>query len=170
MRYTNKTLARAWANQIAPKGKAGAFSFSGPSLYSYGVEIARRVQNADGEVVFLFLDKKYSVTTSIHQGIARDAISRADLPLYVEAMPRHDASPETIWTAVRDCTVKSVQNCLAKAKSARVHADMWLQRHDGELIVLAEAAVFFDQPRPSGELGVMISVAEARVAARAAKR
>lgn len=67
-------IYHVWAHQTAPAGKCpAATSFDGPSLYSYGAEIARHVEHK-GRRAVVFNESKYSDTTTRCQTLVRAAI------------------------------------------------------------------------------------------------
>lgn len=68
--FTNEECCHVWASQSQGEGRSGSISFNRGILYSYAAKIAR----IDGSVVLL-ADRKWSVTTSSHQGLAWSATS-----------------------------------------------------------------------------------------------
>lgn len=69
----NAEVAHLWAHRARASAKGSSFHFSGDSIYSYGMEIARHVVR-NGRPAVLFTRAGYSSTTSTHKGIVRDAI------------------------------------------------------------------------------------------------
>lgn len=70
----NDDIAHYWANQIQSSGKTGngAFSFNGGKLFSYAKLIGLILPNQN---ITLLWSGSYSITTSRHQSLARQAIN-----------------------------------------------------------------------------------------------
>jgi hypothetical protein len=70
-------VAHTWANQTQPEARntGRTLWFEGDSIYSYGRHfcIAKHVTNEKGVKVVLFTTRDYSVTTSSHKNIVRQA-------------------------------------------------------------------------------------------------
>lgn len=65
-----RELTHQWAHKVSSSGRASALSYEGPTLYSYGTEIARILGPA---LVAVNVDR-YSTTTARHQSYTRAAI------------------------------------------------------------------------------------------------
>ena len=79
---TNKQVAEAWAKgDVTKQDSNGHLFFTGPVLYSYGLEIAVRVK-VRGKTVFLIRKRQVSVTTSSHINLAIRAIPPGS-PIFV---------------------------------------------------------------------------------------
>jgi hypothetical protein len=81
-----------WAQQSQPCGRNAKATvwFEGPSLYSYGTEIARFTTDRHGSPVVLLSSQSYSVTTSGQQHAARHAVRHLEALLveHVEDLSR----------------------------------------------------------------------------------
>ena len=75
--HSNHMVGHLWANQSQQDARNGngSFYFEGDTIFSYGghFPVARIVTNKRGEQAVLFNPGTYSITTSAHQGLARDA-------------------------------------------------------------------------------------------------
>lgn len=82
-KFNNRQLAHVWAQQNQPEGRGSSFYFVGPSIYSYGshFEIARFITRKGARAV-LFTTRGYSVTTSKHIGMTRNALHGLALPVF----------------------------------------------------------------------------------------
>lgn len=83
--FDNNMLAHVWAQRSQPYGKTsnGNFYFDAGTLYSYGshFKVAKFVANAKGETcAVLFNSRTYSMSTSRHQRLARNAVRGLNLP------------------------------------------------------------------------------------------
>lgn len=75
-------IAHLWANQLQDSARnSGNFYFEGKTIFSYGSHfpIARHVTNERGENAVLFTERGYSVTTSKHISVVRQAASHLNL-------------------------------------------------------------------------------------------
>ena len=73
----NSQVAHIWANQSKTIAKGSNFFFNNKSIYSYGhhFEVARLVQTEKGnKTIALFEPSTYSVSTSKHQSLAKNAV------------------------------------------------------------------------------------------------
>lgn len=77
------TIAHIWANQTQDNARNSSsnFYFDGNTIYSYGrhFPIAKHVTNEMGEHGTLFTERGYSVTTSKHISIVRDAANHKNI-------------------------------------------------------------------------------------------
>lgn len=83
-------VAHNWANQTNSHGKGSNFFYDGKSIYSYGYhfEVGRIVETEKGNEIVLLNNASYSVSTSKHQGYARQACNHIEsfsLPLNKDA-------------------------------------------------------------------------------------
>jgi hypothetical protein len=86
----NQMVAHNWANQTNSHGKGSNFFYDGKSIYSYGYhfEVGRIVETEKGNEIVLLNNASYSVSTSKHQGYARQACNHIEsfsLPLNKDA-------------------------------------------------------------------------------------
>lgn len=72
----NKEVAHAWAHKEMESGNGSNLFFEEDRIYSYGYHfiIAQRVENKNGDVLYLFNDEYYSSSTAKHQRYVYDAI------------------------------------------------------------------------------------------------
>ncbi len=73
----NSQVAHLWANQSKTIAKGSNFFFNNKSIYSYGhhFEVSRLVQTEKkNKTIALFEPRTYSISTSKHQGYARNAV------------------------------------------------------------------------------------------------
>lgn len=71
------TIAHMWANQLQDSARnSGNFYYNGNTIYSYGSHfpIAKHIVNDKGEKATLFTERTYSVTTSSHLSVVRQAV------------------------------------------------------------------------------------------------
>lgn len=68
-------VAHNWANRIGENAKASNLFFINDNIYSYGHHflIAKHVQNESGQSAVLFTCRGYSVSTSAHINLVRNA-------------------------------------------------------------------------------------------------
>lgn len=95
---SNQELCHVWASQSQHDGKAGHVRFCGPVLYSYAASIARIVDNN----VVLLSTRKWSVTTSAHQGLARSAVSHMKRFHVYSVDPDHDVNIADYVERIKD--------------------------------------------------------------------
>jgi hypothetical protein len=73
--FNNDEVPHLWAHQTQEHARgAGSISFRGPTAYSYSMPVARHVTTKSGNPAVLFTTDGYSVTTSKHKRMFRDAI------------------------------------------------------------------------------------------------
>lgn len=75
-------IAHLWANQLQSEARnSGNFFFRDDTIYSYGhhFPIAKHIKNADGVKAVLFTERSYSVTTSKHISVVRQAASHLNI-------------------------------------------------------------------------------------------
>tara|TARA_R110002167_G_scaffold206741_1_gene410865 strand:+ start:255 stop:1172 length:918 start_codon:yes stop_codon:yes gene_type:complete len=76
--FTNSMVAHVWAQQNQPEGRNSGSSifFEGATIYSYGKHfpMASFKTNAKEETCILVNSQSYSITTSQHQSLVRQAI------------------------------------------------------------------------------------------------
>jgi len=74
-------VAHLWANRIGGSAKASNLFFEGDDIYSYGRHflIAKHVHNEQGEHAVLFTRRTYSILTTKHLNIVRQASRHLDL-------------------------------------------------------------------------------------------
>ena len=75
----NDQVAHLWANQSKLKARGSNFFFNGKTIYSYGTHfpVATLVETKQGTVA-LFERAAYSVSTTRHQSIARQAVKHLE--------------------------------------------------------------------------------------------
>lgn len=73
---TNREVAHAWAHKEIESGRGSNLFFEEDRIYSYGSHfiIAQRVENKNGDILYLFNNEHYSSTTDKHQRYVYDAI------------------------------------------------------------------------------------------------
>lgn len=124
----NSEVAHLWAHQNQDHARGGgSISFRGRSLYSYSAEIARLVEDRNGNMCALHIDRSWSITTSAHQSSGRSATSH--LPSFRVAefdnpkanfenyRSRFDAALKAIGLARtnKDWKTRSAQDLLTEA-------------------------------------------------------
>ncbi len=73
---SNSQCVHVWAQQSQDEGRASGVSFEYGRLFSYRTCIAEFFDNPDSnESTVIFNDYSYSSSTSMHQGLARQAVS-----------------------------------------------------------------------------------------------
>lgn len=86
-------VAHLWANQLQDDARnSGNFYFDRDTIYSYGSHfpIATHVVNQDGLKGVLFTERTYSVTTSSHLSVARQACRHLNVIPCYRPDSRHD--------------------------------------------------------------------------------
>lgn len=63
-------------------------SFEGDKFFSYGTCIAQRVKTKAGRFVYLVSSSRYSSTSSMHQGLVKNAIPKSARTVYVPGCDR----------------------------------------------------------------------------------
>ena len=93
--YPSDEIYHLWANEAVAYAttRARNKSFDGDAAYSYRAVIARIVRNERGERAFLLAARRWTVTTSKHQGQMRGAIPSDALVFTVSDIDA-DASPD----------------------------------------------------------------------------
>lgn len=93
----NAEVAHVWAQQTQSEGRGSNMFFDGVSIYSYGrhFEIARFIRPG---IVFL-TTRDYSVSTSRHKHIVRNAISHKQV-FTVPSMDNHDENVKYFITEI----------------------------------------------------------------------
>lgn len=111
---SNDEVIHFWANRVQPSGRASSVSFNGDELFSYAACIAK-LYDHNGRTYAVHADRTWSMTTSHHQGRARNS-GRHHVYLTVPN-PRDRASGQ--MDEVRDAAME----LMYKAKRARTMKD-----------------------------------------------
>lgn len=136
--FKSDEIAHVWANQGAPRGECSAsMSFAVDVFYSYSTAIARRVHHK-GASAYLINDQSFSVTTSRHQGLVRQAISGLVLHYSAPNGTQLNPSPREML----DYALQQSADAQAAAKKARTRADSHLA-HAAQWLNRAQAVVDF---------------------------
>lgn len=87
----NKGVAHAWAHKEMKSGIGSNLFFEEDRIYSYGSHfiIAQRVENKNGDVLYLFNDEYYSSATAKHQRYVYDAIPEAGKIIITNNIRKH---------------------------------------------------------------------------------
>lgn len=127
----NDQVAHLWANQSKPHAKGSNFYFNGATIYSYGTHfpVATLVETKHGTVA-LFERDSYSVSTTRHQSIARQACSH--LETFEAILKPHS------WNGLSydikkafEAYSKQSEESMLKASRARTYKDLHLREaHD----------------------------------------
>jgi len=133
--YPIGEIAHLWAHQTQQSARCprGNFSFAGPDLRSYNTVIAKRIMHK-GNVVFLHLDRRWSVTTSKHQSLARQAsygkhiYYTAGIDIYVDTRGVHRRNVKHF--------IQQAGSAALKSSRARVNAE-WLARESAAYLIQA---------------------------------
>lgn len=84
----NSTLAALWVAQSQAAARSSSGSFNASHIASYGTTIGAIIKAADGRTAYLLNSTKYSNTTSVLQGIVRDAVPADALVFMVPGVDR----------------------------------------------------------------------------------
>lgn len=139
--FDNDMVAHVWAQDRTdgrqPHGRSsnGNFYFDGGALYSYGSHfmVAKAIKLPDGTRIALFNERSYSISTSRHQRLARQAWSGPSLTV---ANPNARTEVEHIENVVK--LVKQADECDGKA--ARARSDSMRNAHGREAARLRATA------------------------------
>lgn len=108
-------IAHLWANQLQEdaRNSGGNFFFNGHTIYSYGhhFPIAKHIENAQGEKAILFTERSYSVTTSKHITVVRQAVNHRNI---IYCHNPHSTHADNFKAWQNEC--ESVASNLPKAK------------------------------------------------------
>lgn len=107
-------IAHLWANQLQDEARnSGNFYFNGKTIYSYGSHfpIAKHVVNDKGEAGVLFTERTYSVTTSSHINVVRQAANHKNI-IYCY-------NPESTANENFNSWLKSAENSASKLLKAK---------------------------------------------------
>ncbi|MES2113199.1 MAG: hypothetical protein V4577_30895 [Bacteroidota bacterium] len=88
-------VAHHWANRIGQEAKASNLFFEQENIYSYGYHflIAKHVENGRGEKAVLFTQRTYSMSTTAHTNLARQASGH----LVKLSVPDPDLPPDELF-------------------------------------------------------------------------
>jgi hypothetical protein len=116
-------VAHHWAHQTKESGNGPNMFFEGRSIYSYGThfEIARLMERKhNGETVCLFTEREYSVTTSGHKSIVRQALN-SDIVFNVVEMTDGTVRGDK-WSSIhaKEAHRKNLANMLEQYEEALV--------------------------------------------------
>ena len=113
-------IAHLWANQTQENAKTSSrnFYFDGTSIYSYGYHfmIAEHVQNNEGVKAVLFTERTYSVTTSKHLSVVRQAANHLNLIYCYNPENSHEQN-FTAWVS----EIESICRKLTNAKKPEIY-------------------------------------------------
>jgi len=108
-------IAHLWANkaQYNARTSTSNFYFNGGTIYSYGSHfpIARHTESTNGEKAVLFTERSYSVTTSKHISIVRQATNHLNVIYCYNPESSHDQNFGS-WKI----EVENIASMLLKAK------------------------------------------------------
>jgi hypothetical protein len=118
-----RELAHLWANQAQEHARTqtGNFYFEGPSIYSYGshFEIARIVEYR-GKKAVLYSPRTYSVTTSSHQSMVRQACRHMTVFTADPGNGRHEN-----FKRYKERYLRTLQEAAASRKGSMKRADLF---------------------------------------------
>lgn len=79
--FPSAEIYHLWANETQQyaRNSGDTVSFNGPDAYSYRAVIGRIVRNEAGQRAYLISNRRYSVTTSGHQGALRQSVPEGEL-------------------------------------------------------------------------------------------
>ncbi len=113
-------IAHIWANKLQSNARTSSsnFYFENDVIYSYGrhFPIAKHIVNANGENGILFTERSYSVTTSKHISIVRQAASHKNVIYCYNPESSHDAN-FTSW----QISIENIATKLLKAKKPEIY-------------------------------------------------
>ncbi len=114
----HREVCHIWASQSQYEGRSGNIDFRGPTIYSYGHW--RMARFADKETV-LFRDETYSVSTSRHQGLARNAVKHCKVFHVINI----NAGYNTASHAVNICYYRYKMRVMADKFWASINGAQW---------------------------------------------
>tara|TARA_R100000655_G_scaffold108502_2_gene160587 strand:- start:359 stop:1222 length:864 start_codon:yes stop_codon:yes gene_type:complete len=122
----NDQVAHLWANQSKPRAKGSNFFFEGKTIYSYGTHfpVATLVETKHGTIA-LFERATYSVSTTRHQSIARQAVNHLET-FDVDLTHSWNGLSYDIKKAFEAYRKQSEQS-MVKASRARTYKDVHLR-------------------------------------------
>lgn len=132
-KFKSDEIAHIWAHKSAPHGDApSAMSFNGDAFLSYGTEIARHFTRK-GQSYVVLNDTGFSVTTSRHQSLVRQAVR--GMTVFHCTGHRGDSLRAVTGSDLFKYAVESAADSQKKAQKARqmkgsyeAYAAKWLQQ------------------------------------------
>lgn len=143
--FSGDMVAHVWAQQTVDWGKRsdGRVYFRRDTIYSYGdhFPIARFVEHK-GKRAVIFNARKYSVSTSKHQGMVRSALRGLNIPVIkVEVENLDFGRPE--WRAVKEHYTKVCEQNIIKAARARRNPECAMEAAKEAVRTANQFAEFF---------------------------
>jgi Fe-S cluster biosynthesis and repair protein YggX len=116
----HSTIAHMWANGLQKEARyaGGNFYFYDNTIYSYGSHfpIAKHVTDANGNLIVLFTELRYSDTTAKHINIVHSACSHLDL-IYCQSPTSSHSDNFNHWRA----EAKMIAQKLTNARKPEIH-------------------------------------------------
>lgn len=135
MSVSHSDIAHAWANKTKDGARGSRMYFDGARIYSHGSHfvIAEHVTNKAGAEAVLFTERDYSVSTSQHKSIVRNAASHLRL-IYVPDLDRYSNDAQAIfrvWLDMANGIYKRFHKAskTGKAKEARAMLSLYERVH-----------------------------------------
>lgn len=143
----NDQIAHLWANQSKPHAKGSNFFFDGKTIYSYGTHfpVATLVETKHGTVA-LFERATYSVSTTRHQSIARQAVNHLE-SFDIDLNHSWNGLSHDIKKAFEAYSKQSAESML-KASRARTYKDSHLRHAHNAIEKANRLLVLFRKELP----------------------
>lgn len=113
------TIAHMWANQTQDSARnSGNFYYNGNTIYSYGSHfpIAKHTVNDNDERGVLFTERTYSVTTSGHLNVVRQAVRHLNVIYCYSPESSHNEN-FNYWKR----SIETIAQSLLKAKKPEIY-------------------------------------------------
>lgn len=116
--FSTGEIPHLWAHKVQPSAHNSqwSMSFENGVIYSYRAPIAAHIENKRGNKAILFNSRRYSITTSGHQGAIRAAIPSNVTVFDVSEV--WSTSIDSSWTPVKERHEKNVKNYLFELNTA----------------------------------------------------